>query len=63
MCDTRKIAKEYGDNFELAFTNGGDQNNDTMPERPICVKVGIALFGGLGNKIQSSSWLLKKLYI
>jgi D-beta-D-heptose 7-phosphate kinase/D-beta-D-heptose 1-phosphate adenosyltransferase len=47
--------------FELAFANGGDQNNDTIPERPVCDEVGIALVDGLGDKIQSSSWLLKKL--
>ena len=46
---------------DLAFANGGDQNNDTIPERPICEKMGIALIDGLGDKIQSSSWLLKKL--
>ena len=57
----KKIDKEYGDSYELAFANGGDQNNDTIPERPICEKMGIALIDGLGDKIQSSSWLLKKL--
>ena len=62
VCATlRKIAAEYGDEFELAFANGGDQNNDTIPERPVCDEVGIALIDGLGDKIQSSSWLLKKL--
>ena len=62
VCATlEKIAKEYGDSYELAFANGGDQNNDTIPERPICEKMGIALIDGLGDKIQSSSWLLKKL--
>ncbi len=62
VCATlRKIAEEYGDEFELAFANGGDQNNDTIPERPACDEVGIALIDGLGDKIQSSSWLLKKL--
>ena len=62
VCATlRKIVAEYGDEFELAFANGGDQNNDTIPERPVCDEVGIALMDGLGDKIQSSSWLLKKL--
>ena len=45
--------------LELAFANGGDQNNDTIPERPICEGLGIELIDGLGDKIQSSSWLLK----
>ena len=62
VCKTiEMIAKEYGDQFELGFANGGDQNNDTIPERPICEKMNVALIDGLGDKIQSSSWLLKKL--
>ena len=62
VCATlEKVATEYGQEYDLAFANGGDQNNDTIPERPICEKMGIALIDGLGNKIQSSSWLLKKL--
>ena len=60
VCATlQMIAEKYGSEFELAFANGGDQNNDTIPERPICEEVGIALIDGLGDKIQSSSWLLK----
>ena len=39
----------------------GEDLNDTIPERPVCEKMGIALIDGLGDKIQSSSWLLKKL--
>ena len=45
--------------YDLTFANGGDQNNDTIPEKSICEKVGIKLIDGLGDKIQSSSWLLK----
>lgn len=46
--------------MKLAFANGGDQNNDTIPERSICEGLGIELIDGLGEKIQSSSWLLQK---
>ncbi|MDA9284253.1 adenylyltransferase/cytidyltransferase family protein [Flavobacteriaceae bacterium] len=61
VCETiASIAKEYGQEYDLAFANGGDQNNNTIPERPICEKMGITLLDGLGDKIQSSSWLLKK---
>ena len=61
VCETiASIAKDYGQEYDLAFANGGDQNNQTIPERPICEKMGIALLDGLGDKIQSSSWLLKK---
>ena len=61
VCATiASIANTYGQDYDLAFANGGDQNNNTIPERPICEKMGIALLDGLGDKIQSSSWLLKK---
>ena len=62
VCATlEKIANDYNQDYDLAFANGGDQNNDTIPEKSICEKVGINLIDGLGDKIQSSSWLLKKL--
>lgn len=41
------------------FCNGGDQNNNTIPETQICVERGIELRDGFGEKIQSSSWLIK----
>ena len=61
VCETiKKIAQEYGQEFSLAFANGGDQNNDTIPEKPVCEQLGLELVDGLGDKIQSSSWLLNK---
>ena len=61
VCATiEKIVNEYGNEYELAFANGGDQNNDTIPEKPICEKLNVHLIDGLGDKIQSSSWLLGK---
>tara|TARA_B110000459_G_scaffold46172_1_gene51297 strand:+ start:142 stop:564 length:423 start_codon:yes stop_codon:yes gene_type:complete len=54
------LAKEHGSDYDLFFANGGDQSNDSIPEVAICKKVGIRLLDGLGDKIQSSSWLLKK---
>ena len=51
VCATlEKIADVYGQDYDLAFANGGDQNNDTIPERPICEKMGIVLIDGLGEK-------------
>jgi hypothetical protein len=49
----------FSDKYDLIFANGGDQNNDTIPEREVCERLGIELLDGLGDKIQSSSWLLK----
>ena len=41
------------------FCNGGDQNNNTIPEYDVCNNRGIELRDGFGDKIQSSSWLIK----
>jgi cytidyltransferase-like protein len=61
VCKTlEKIKKKYSDNFHLYFANGGDQNSSSSPETPVCKKLGIEIIDGLGDKIQSSSWLLKK---
>lgn len=54
------LANKYSNQYELYFGNGGDQNNDSLPEVPVCREKGIKLLEGLGDKIQSSSWLLKK---
>jgi cytidyltransferase-like protein len=56
----RMIFNQFGNEYHLAFANGGDQNNDTIPERSICEELGVELIDGLGGKIQSSSWLLNK---
>ena len=37
------------------FANGGDRNNDEIPESAICTKLNIKIVDGLGNKIRSSS--------
>ena len=51
---------KFSETYKLAFANGGDQNNNTIPERQVCDQYGIELIDGLGDKIQSSSWLLQK---
>lgn len=43
------------------FANGGDQFNNKIPEAEICNKYDIDLVDGLGDKIQSSSWLIKNV--
>ena len=54
------INEDIGDKYNLFFANGGDQNNDTIAEKQICEKLQIKLIDNLGDKIQSSSWILKK---
>jgi len=61
VCETlKKIYSKYSPNYNLVFANGGDQNNEDIPEANICKKLKIKMIDNLGNKIQSSSWLLKK---
>ena len=60
QCSTLELFSQmFGEQYDLYFANGGDQNNDTIPEREVCERVGIGLIDGLGDKVQSSSWLLK----
>ena len=62
VCATiQKIHNEFSSQYKLFFANGGDQNNDSIPEVKVCKDLGIGLIQGLGDKIQSSSWLLKKI--
>ncbi len=61
VCATiKKIHDNFSSQYKLFFANGGDQNNDSIPELNICRDLGIDLIEGLGDKVQSSSWLLKK---
>ncbi len=54
----KELHLQYSNKYDLFFANGGDQNNDNIPESDICRKLNITLIDGLGDKIQSSSWLL-----
>ena len=50
------IGKEFN---RYIFANGGDQNQSTVGETRLCEEMGIELADGLGDKIQSSSKLIK----
>jgi len=41
------------------FAKGGDRNSSNIPELDVCKKYNIKLVDGLGEKIQSSSDLIK----
>lgn len=56
------IYKEEAHKYDrILFTNGGDQTEETIGEKSICERLGIEMVFGLGDKIQSSSWLLKDI--
>jgi cytidyltransferase-like protein len=62
VCRTLEyLHQQFVSEFRLAFANGGDQTNQSIPEVKVCRELGIELIDGLGEKIQSSSWLLSKL--
>ena len=55
------ISRKYSNDYNICFGNGGDRTNNTTPEVEYCMKNGIELLWGLGgDKIQSSSSLLKR---
>ena len=61
VCESiRGFFETFGQEYDLGFANGGDQDNNSIPEAPICKELNIQLIDGLGDKIQSSSWLLTK---
>ena len=61
VCESiRSLVETYKNEYDFGFANGGDQNNNSIPEAPICKELNIELIDGLGDKIQSSSWLLGK---
>ena len=41
------------------FAKGGDRTIDEIPESRVCNEIGAKMVDGLGDKVQSSSWLLK----
>ncbi len=63
--ETLKSLAELADNeCKLYFCQGGDRNYDeknpsNTPEHKVCKELGIEPVYGLGEKIQSSSWLIK----
>jgi len=45
------------------FANGGDRTKDNIPEISVCDEIGAEMIFGIGKggKVQSSSWLTKKI--
>jgi glycerol-3-phosphate cytidylyltransferase-like family protein len=56
----RTVCKTLASLHATHFCNGGDQTNTSIPEATLCRERNIELIDGLGEKIQSSSWLLQK---
>lgn len=54
VCKTLEIVRPH------IFAKGGDRFTYEIPESKICRDLGIAIVDGLGDKVQSSSWLLNR---
>jgi D-beta-D-heptose 7-phosphate kinase/D-beta-D-heptose 1-phosphate adenosyltransferase len=54
VCESLKLVKPD------IFAKGGDRFATEIPEAKVCDELKITMVDGLGNKIQSSSWLLNK---
>ena len=39
----KMIAEQFGGEYELGFSNGVDQYNNTIPERIVCEQMNVAL--------------------
>ena len=62
VCASVKFVNEmYKKKYdEIMFCNGRDRTSgENTPEHKICEEIGVKTIYGLGDKIQSSSWLLK----
>ena len=56
-----KLYLKYNKSGEIKFifVNGGDQFSESVAERNICKKLGIFMMDGLGDKIRSSSEIIR----
>ena len=53
----RRNYKEY--DYDIIFANGGDRHTGEIPESKVCKKANIKMVDGLGDKIRSSSKIIK----
>lgn len=60
VCETmRRLCTERGPGARpTVFANAGDQTNEGIPEAEVCARFGVRLLDGLGDKVQSSRWLI-----
>ena len=58
VCASLARIKEKWQKKKYLFCNGGDRTSgENTPEHKLCLEIGIEPVYGLGDKIQSSSWL------
>ena len=50
----------YDGDISVAFGNGGDRGKGNVPEEDYCKSYDVDMVWNLGDKVQSSSWLIEK---
>lgn len=58
--DDRTVCRTLAALHPDVFTNGGDQSNESIPESKVCERLGIEMVDGLGNKVESSSDMVRR---
>tara|TARA_Y100000004_G_scaffold188884_1_gene243684 strand:+ start:1961 stop:2410 length:450 start_codon:yes stop_codon:yes gene_type:complete len=54
----QKVRRNYKE-YDIIFANGGDRHTGEIPESKVCKKANIKMVDGLGDKIRSSSKIIK----
>ena len=54
----QKVRRNYK-KYDIIFANGGDTHIGDIPESKVCKKANIKMIDGLGDKIRSSSKIIK----
>ena len=52
--------RDFSGKMKMAFGNGGDRKLGNIPEEDYCKSMDVDMVWNLGEKIQSSSWLVEK---
>lgn len=60
VIETLSVIRNVAPDDELIFAKGGDRNLKNIPEKAVCKKLGIKIVCGLGEKVRSSSAIIKK---
>jgi D-beta-D-heptose 7-phosphate kinase/D-beta-D-heptose 1-phosphate adenosyltransferase len=59
VCDSLKRVRRMYSKNRIIFANGGDRKEYEIPEAKVCKKLDIEIVDGLGDKIRSSSDIVK----
>ena len=60
VCKSIETLKKIYCRHKLIFAKGGDRVTSNIPEANVCKELGIEIVDGLGEKIRSSSEIVKK---